>query len=166
MSSTGQHYDRVVQRHDEELFSHHKQTHPMVEPMKNHSFSQDITFRTHHSRSLFALIREWQWESTTWLIGTCALASVVAVLVIYQDRSLDDWTVDINLATVVATLSQITQSALMVAVSSCIGQLKWDWLRSKRSASDLNKFEEASRGPQGSLTLLPSTKLWVYRLPV
>jgi len=159
MNSNGPQYGRVEQRPDEELFVPHKQPRSMVEPMKDHSLSQDTTYRTHHSRSLWTLLREWKWESLTWIVGTCALAGVVAVLVIYQDRSRKDWTLDINLATVVATLSQVTQSALMVSVSSCIGQLKWDWLRNKRSGSDLGKFDEASRGPHGSLMLLPRTKL-------
>ncbi|KAF2833822.1 hypothetical protein CC86DRAFT_279516, partial [Ophiobolus disseminans] len=106
------------------------------------------------STSLWTLLRQWQWEFTTWFLGSCALASIVVLLVIFQDRSLKEWPSGISLATTIAALSQITQSALLYAVSSCIGQLKWDWLRKKRSASDLDRFEEASRGPKGSLLLL------------
>jgi hypothetical protein len=110
--------------------------------------------RTRQSRSIWTLLQEWRWEFSTWLLGTFALTAIVALVVLYRDRSLKEWTSDISLATVVAALSQVAQSSLLVSVSSCIGQLKWEWLRQKRPASDLDKFDEASRGPQGSLLLL------------
>jgi hypothetical protein len=152
-------YGRIAQRAEEIPFSSNKQPLATDAAVSEGSVSEKDTRGPSQSRSVRTLLWEWKWEFLTWLLGTGALASLVALLVVFRERSLEDWTLDIGLATVVAALSQVAQSALLVSVSSCIGQLKWDWLRSKRSVSDLDRFEEASRGPQGSLMLLPKTRL-------
>jgi hypothetical protein len=152
-------YGRIAQRAEEIPFSSNKQPLTTDAALNEGSFSEKDTRGPSQSRSVRTLLWEWKWELATWLLGTGALASLVVLLVVFQGRSLKEWTFGISLAAVVAVLSQVAQSALLVSVSSCIGQLKWDWLRSKRSASDLGKFEEASRGSQGSIMLLPKTKL-------
>ncbi|KAF2027808.1 hypothetical protein EK21DRAFT_38861, partial [Setomelanomma holmii] len=107
------------------------------------------------SRSIWTLLREWKWEFTTWFLGTSALVGIVALVVVFRDRPLKDWHFQLRLATLVAVLSQVAQSSLLVSVSFCIDQLKWDWFRKKqRPTSDLDKFDEASRGPNGSIQLL------------
>jgi hypothetical protein len=152
-------YGRIAQRAEEIPFSSNKQPLTTDAALDEGSFSAKDTRGSSQSRSVRTLLWEWKWEFATWLLGTGALASLVVLLVVFQGRSLKEWIFGISLAAVVAVLSQVAQSALLVSVSSCIGQLKWDWLRSKRSASDLGKFEEASRGSQGSIMLLPKTKL-------
>ncbi|KAH7094362.1 hypothetical protein FB567DRAFT_599919 [Paraphoma chrysanthemicola] len=123
-----------------------------------------VNSRRRPTRSIWTLLREWRWEFATWLLGSCALVAIIALLAIFRGRALREWASQIRLATVVAALSQISQSALLVSVSSCIGQLKWDWLRQKRSASDLDIFDEASRGPNGSLLMLAKIQLWSSRV--
>jgi hypothetical protein len=152
-------YGRIAQRAEEIPISSNKQPLTTDAALDEGSFSEKDTRGPSQSRSVRTLLWEWKWEFATWLLGTGALASLVVLLIVFQGRSLKEWTFGISLAAVVAVLSQVAQSALLVSVSSCIGQLKWDWLRSKRSASDLGKFEEASRGSQGSIMLLPKTKL-------
>lgn len=160
MSWNEPYYRQYEQRPEEVPLSPvSKQSYPTVTPVEQHWVPQNQIRYTCRSRSFLPLLWEWKWEFATWLLGSCALGGIVALLVHYQGRPLQEWTIDIRLATVVAALSQVAQSALLVSVSSCIGQLKWDWFRKERSASDLDKFEEASRGPQGSLFLLPRTGL-------
>lgn len=135
-----------------------KVLHQSVGPVEERCESLDQCSQLNRSRTLWTLVREWEWELGTWLLGTCALFSIVALLFKFSDGPLNNWTLDIRLATVIAALSQIAHSALLVSVSACIGQLKWEWLRRKHPASDLKKFEEASRGPRGSLMLLLQMK--------
>jgi hypothetical protein len=137
-----------------------KLLHQTVEPVEERRESPDHCPQISRSRTLWTLLRGWEWELATWLLGSCALFSIIALLLKFSDGPLNDWTLDIRLATVIAALSQISQSALLVSVSACIGQLKWEWLRTKHPASDLREFEEASRGPRGSLMLLPRTQLY------
>jgi anti-sigma-K factor RskA len=153
-------YRRFEQHHEEIAFStFSKQPQPIIAQAEQSWIPQSQAHPTHRSRSLWTLVNEWRWEFLTWLLGVCALGSIAALLVIYGDRPLREWTPHIRPAPVVAALSQLAQSALLFSVSSCIGQLKWDWLHRTRSASDLKVFEEASRGPKGSLMLLPKTRL-------
>lgn len=39
-----------------------------------------------------------------------------------------------------------------------IGQLKWQWFKTSHPLYDLQKYDEASRGPWGALKLLRSIR--------
>ncbi|EMD88195.1 hypothetical protein COCC4DRAFT_33543 [Bipolaris maydis ATCC 48331] len=119
---------------------------------------EDARHQPRLSRPLSTSLRHWKWELATWLLGTTALGAIITLLILYRDEPLRHWTASFSLATTIAALSQVTQSALLVSVSSCIGQLKWSYLRNERSTLDISRFEEASRGPRGSLILLLSTR--------
>lgn len=161
MSRNDLHYQRFPQAQEEIPFSPwNKQVEPVVANIdQGHTFGTPA-IRRHHSRSLDTLLREWKYEIATWLLGSSALGCIVALLVIFRDCPLQEWTSRFLPAPVIAALSQVAQSAFLYSISACIGQLKWDWLRQTRSASDLGKFEEASRGPQGSLMLLSKSKMY------
>ncbi|KAI1507121.1 DUF3176 containing protein [Pyrenophora tritici-repentis] len=118
--------------------------------------TKDAKHQPRPSRSARTSLRAWKWELATWLLGTTALCAIVTLLILYRDKPLKEWTANFRLATAIAALSQVAQSALLVSVSSCIGQLKWSYLRKERSTLDISRFEQASRGPQGSLMLLLS----------
>lgn len=107
-----------------------------------------------HCRKWAFDLRNWTWELATWLLGTAAFAVIVVLLITYQDKRFDSWNSDIQITTIIAALSQLAQSALLVSLAACLGQLKWTWLRDERSARDLQIFDEASRGPYGSMHLL------------
>lgn len=62
-----------------------------------------------------------------------------------------------QMTAIIAALAQTAQSALLVPVASCIGQLKWKWTwfeKKSRRTIDLETYDMASRGPEGSLKLL------------
>ncbi|KAH3917227.1 hypothetical protein HBI56_120650 [Parastagonospora nodorum] len=159
MIRNGPQYHSTPQNPEEIPFSSlGKQAEPFVRQHEQDWDSHTSPSQRSPSRSVYTLLREWKYEIATWLLGSCALGCIVALLVVYRDRPLKEWTSRFLPAPVIAALSQIVQSALLFSISACIGQLKWDWLRQTRSASDLGKFEEASRGPQGSLMLLFKTK--------
>lgn len=159
MIHNGPQYHSTPQNPEEIPFSSlGKQAGPFVRQDEQDWDSHASPSQRSQSRSLYTLLREWKYEIATWLLGSCAFGCIVALLVVYRDRPLKEWTSRFLPAPVIAALSQIVQSALLFSISACIGQLKWDWLRQTRSASDLGKFEEASRGPQGSLMLLFKTK--------
>jgi hypothetical protein len=99
-------------------------------------------------------LKNWLWELATWVLGTAAFVVIVVLLITYKDKRFDSWHSDIQITTIIAALSQLAQSALLVSLAACLGQLKWTWLRDERSANDLQLFDEASRGPYGSLRLL------------
>lgn len=64
----------------------------------------------------------------------------------------------ITLNAFVAVFSAVAKAALILPVSEAIGQLKWIWFRDGRRLYDFHAFDNASRGPLGSVLLLGTTK--------
>jgi len=55
----------------------------------------------------------------------------------------------------ISFLATFAKSGLMVAVAAAISQGKWLWLLKKpRALNVIDTFEDASRGPFGSVTIL------------
>lgn len=70
----------------------------------------------------------WRWETLTFSLGTGAFASILALLLKFRDKeppALPLGNENIQLTAVIAALAQVAQSALLVPISCCIGQLKW-----------------------------------------
>ncbi|OAL52965.1 hypothetical protein IQ07DRAFT_629469 [Pyrenochaeta sp. DS3sAY3a] len=100
------------------------------------------------------LLRTWRWELFTWLLGTLGLTANIILLICFDGKRLSQWKSTVQITTFVAALAQLSQSALLVPVSFCIGQLKWTWFTSDQSVVDVDRFDLASRGPDGSMKLL------------
>lgn len=100
------------------------------------------------------LLRTWRWELFTWLLGTLGLTANIILLICFDGKRLSQWKSTVQITTFVAALAQLSQSALLVPVSFCIGQLKWTWFTSDQNVVDVDRFDLASRGPDGSMRLL------------
>lgn len=99
-------------------------------------------------------IRTWKWELFTWLLGTIGFATNIVILLRFDGERQSKWKSSVQITTFVAALAQLSQSALLVPVSFCIRQLAWTWFRTDRCAMDVDRFDLASRGPDGSMRLL------------
>jgi hypothetical protein len=67
--------------------------------------------------------------------------------------------VDITLNFVVAVLGTTSKATIAVVLSSAISQMKWNWFALQhRELGDFALYDEASRGPLGSLQLLWRTR--------
>ncbi|RAQ99693.1 hypothetical protein DDE82_007996 [Stemphylium lycopersici] len=102
-------------------------------------------------------LRDWVWEITAAVFSLTCLVAIIIVLRTHQEKSLASWhfVYDITLNTLVALLSTLSRTALIVPVASCISQLKWIHLvSSPRPLRELQIFDDASRGPWGSLELI------------
>ena len=100
---------------------------------------------------------DWRWEIASVVLSLLCVVAMLIVLKAYQQRSLSSWHFvhDITLNTLVALLSTISRTALIVSVASCLSQLKWIHLvRSPRPLQEMQIFDDASRGPWGSLELI------------
>ncbi|KAF2818990.1 hypothetical protein CC86DRAFT_375415 [Ophiobolus disseminans] len=105
------------------------------------------------------LFQTWRWEFLTWLLGTCGLATTIVILIVFNGKPQHEWRSNVQITAIVAALAQLSQSALLVATAASIGQAKWRWLRKDRKAYDIDRFDLASRGPDGALRLL-----WYLRM--
>lgn len=103
------------------------------------------------------VLGDWIWEFAAAILSFTCLAAAVVVLSVYHGKPLSKWNFlfDANPNTVIAILSTLSRTALLVPVASCISQLKWIHLAtSTRSLRDVQTFEDASRGPWGGLELI------------
>jgi hypothetical protein len=109
------------------------------------------------------IIKRWLLEIVSWVFSAMCMAAVIIVLFILKDDPLTDWTlfdkVGLTLNAYISILSKLAGAALLLPVSEALGQLKWSWFQqNSKQMWDFEIFDNASRGPWGSLLLLIRTK--------
>ncbi|GAB1318532.1 hypothetical protein MFIFM68171_08742 [Madurella fahalii] len=72
----------------------------------------------------------------------------------HDEKPLSEWKFAASINTVISVLGVVSRAALVFAVSSSLGQHKWNWFRERHDELRVFvKFDEASRGLLGSLNL-------------
>lgn len=107
------------------------------------------------------LFRYWILEFSTWVLATVALIAIVCLLARFDDKPIGEWHSAISINTFVSILAQAAVSALLLPISTSISQTKWIWLKDQGRLVDLESFDLASRGPEGSVRFLFNRhRLW------
>ncbi|KAK8129361.1 hypothetical protein PG999_001741 [Apiospora kogelbergensis] len=96
----------------------------------------------------------WLTEIGSCLIAFIVLVAIVCVLRRYDDHLLPDWRYGITLNALVSVLSSILKAAAVLPLAGGISQTKWLWYAKSRPLKDMESFDDASRGPWGSLLLM------------
>ncbi|KAJ4248155.1 hypothetical protein NW762_012925 [Fusarium torreyae] len=98
------------------------------------------------------------WPEIAWCaFATGLLVALAGLLKAYDGEPAPEWFVSLN--TVVAAISTICRASMVIPVSEGLSQLKWNaFARSQRPLNDLKTFDQASRGPFGSLLLLSKAR--------
>lgn len=103
--------------------------------------------------------RTWAFEMMAIAISLGAVASIIGVVFRYNGRALPDWPHDITLNALIALLATFANAAMSVCLSSGISQAKWIRFKTAPSPlSDMEAFDEASRGSWGAVKLLVTTR--------
>lgn len=99
-------------------------------------------------------IFSWSLEILAVFVSTLSMISIVIVLARVNRKPITAWTFIFPLNAVVAILGTVSRTTLAFALSACIGQQKWNWLRRRPdSVVAFGRFDEASRGPWGGTRL-------------
>lgn len=109
---------------------------------------QQLPSRRHH------VFRYWLWEIVSLAITVMLLAAIIALLCHYEGQQVPRWPFSINLNTLIALLSTILRTTMLVSAAEVISQAKWIWFSEPRPLSHLQDFESASRSVTGSFKLL------------
>ncbi|KAK1990633.1 hypothetical protein LX36DRAFT_531475, partial [Colletotrichum falcatum] len=98
----------------------------------------------------------WALEFLSIFLAFSSLAAILAILSIHQGQPLPQWPRFVSINSLVAVFSAILKAALVMPVAEAgIGQLKWSWFLSQpREIRDIGLFDQASRGPWGSILLV------------
>ncbi|KAF2649521.1 hypothetical protein K491DRAFT_610588 [Lophiostoma macrostomum CBS 122681] len=106
------------------------------------------------------VVKRWLLEIISWVLSAMCMAGIAGMLIYYKDERIPKWPMGLTLNAYISILSKIASAALLLPVSEALGQLKWSWFQGDNSKKmwDFEIFDNASRGPWGSLLLLVRTK--------
>ncbi|KAH7305592.1 hypothetical protein B0I35DRAFT_444082 [Stachybotrys elegans] len=110
-----------------------------------------------HTARLWGIVRDnpWVWEISCLFVGFIFLSAAVTLLASINAQALSDWPLPIQPNSMISVFMAISKSALLAPVAECISQVKWiRFSSSSLPLSHFQRFDEASRGPWGSLKLL------------
>jgi hypothetical protein len=114
------------------------------------------------SRKVHGYVTKW-WLAEFASVGV-ALLMLVAILIFlhFLDKRpyVGSTNGKANVYPILSFLNTITKAAMLMPVASAIAQLRWTWFQEERALSDLETFDEASRGFWGSVKLLFKLRLW------
>ncbi|OTA98707.1 hypothetical protein M426DRAFT_28217 [Hypoxylon sp. CI-4A] len=105
------------------------------------------------------LARIWWLEAVSCFLVVGMIAAIIGTVYPYQDRPLPHWPYDISINTAIAFYAEVMRAAMILVLGECLSQLKWSWFTQPRPLDHIEHYDNASRGPWGSLGLL-----WVIRL--
>lgn len=108
----------------------------------------------------FRLSDSWLLEIVSIFISVLSIVAISALLGYYNGKLLFKWH-NITLNTVISIFATLARISLILAVSSSIGQWRWNWfLKRSRPLTDIDVLDSASRGLFGSLQLMWTTRSW------
>jgi hypothetical protein len=110
-----------------------------------------------------SILKRWLLELVSWIFSAVCMAATIGVLIYLKDKPLAEWpladSTGLTLNAYISVLSKMAGAALILPVSEALGQLKWSWFQqNSKQMWDFEIFDNASRGPWGSLLLLLRTK--------
>ncbi|PQE03105.1 Carboxylic ester hydrolase protein [Rutstroemia sp. NJR-2017a BVV2] len=111
-----------------------------------------------YSPLLSYLYNWWLWEIISIFVSIIYMACIVVVLLSYHNRPIPSLPAGLTFNALISLLATLSKAAMLVAVASCISQLKWHWFSSTRRMRDFELFDQVSRGPWGSLCLITRTR--------
>ncbi|QDS68752.1 hypothetical protein FKW77_004803 [Venturia effusa] len=101
-----------------------------------------------------ALATIWWKEIMSLFVAILALVAIALLLSFYDGKEQPAWKFSLNLSTLTAILSTLLRVTVAVIVAEVISQLKWHWYRRPLPLCHLTYFDQAARGPLGSILLV------------
>ncbi|KAJ6021994.1 hypothetical protein N7540_007498 [Penicillium herquei] len=110
---------------------------------------------------------DWLWEIIAATVSLVGFALLVGFLLKVNNSSYTSWQYTASPNTIISIITTVAKSALLVPVSACLSQLKWNqYWRGPAPLYSMQAVDQASRGPWGSLTILwgavrgPKMDMW------
>ncbi|KAF2628866.1 hypothetical protein BU25DRAFT_390852 [Macroventuria anomochaeta] len=100
----------------------------------------------------------WWWEFGAIVLALLSTSAIIALVTMIDNQPISSWSLFIQPASLVAILSTIAKSALLLPIAVCLSQLKWNHFERPADLAHMQLFDDASRGPWGSLVFLWKTR--------
>jgi hypothetical protein len=101
----------------------------------------------------------WWWEIGAAILSATSVLLIVLILSMVNNEPLESWRLRIQPNSLIAVLTTIGKSSMMVVITSCISQLKWHHFRRPQNLKHLQLMDNASRGPWGAVVMLFGLRL-------
>lgn len=98
----------------------------------------------------------WVWEIASATSSVVCIALLIGFLAYINGASYGDWQYHISPNAVVSVIATAAKAAMIIPVSSCLGQIKWNQYRSHTHTPlyHMQVLDQASRGPWGACEAL------------
>ncbi|KAK5997431.1 hypothetical protein PT974_02787 [Cladobotryum mycophilum] len=127
------------------------------QPGKFYILEKDNT--VHRDPSVSRSLKAWMPEIWCCILAIVLLVVLAITLSLFDGQCLPDWPLGFTVNTAVALLSTVCRTAVVIPIAEGISQLKWNWfVTGQRPVRDIHVFDQASRGPWGSLMLLTKVR--------
>ena len=101
----------------------------------------------------------WWWEIGGAVLSMISMLLIIIILAKVSDKPLENWRLPIQPNSLIAACTTVGKTAMMVPITSCLSQLKWEHFHWRPHTLDrLQVFDEASLGPWGSFVMLYSVR--------
>lgn len=131
---------------------------PRIEQLASLGRPENSCPRSSDSSLWHAFSHDWIWEQIFLLIAIISLLAITVILFIYNGHSVLDLPRAITVNAILAIFSTSMTAALSVPLALSISQAKWNWVHDDQGGgkplSDLEVYDQASRGPWGALVML------------
>jgi hypothetical protein len=104
------------------------------------------------------ILSSWWPELVSCAVSIASATALAIVLHRFNNKTLPVWPLGLTLNTLIAFLATISRCTFIIPATESVSQFKWLWFQKPRPLRDFQTFDEASRGPWGSLKLLVRTK--------
>ncbi|KAL2211302.1 hypothetical protein CC79DRAFT_194693 [Sarocladium strictum] len=106
-------------------------------------------------QTLLQYVTAWATELIWCLLSVILLMGLVMVLSTFDNRPLPKLPLGLTLNTIVAILATASRAVTVFLIGQGISQMKWNqYVGTERPLINLHVFDEASRGPWGSLQMV------------
>ncbi|KAK4545223.1 hypothetical protein LTR36_003402 [Oleoguttula mirabilis] len=103
----------------------------------------------------------WLWELLSLFFSMVCMGAIIVILAHYDNQPIPSWKYGLTINGAISILAVLAKSSLVLPVAEALSQLKWCWFWDRqRPVMDFHRYDSASRGPWGSLTMLFSARLW------
>lgn len=96
----------------------------------------------------------WIWELFAMISSLISFVAIVLVLRLHEGRPVPDWPFSITISSMISIFATIMSATMLVPIAEGISQAKWHWFQQYHVLRDMDVYDQASRGPWGSLKML------------
>lgn len=104
------------------------------------------------------IISGWKYELANILLASLSTLGTAAIIYTNQDCNLTNWTFFITPNAAISILMTLSKLSILYVLASCIGQIKWIQFSLNHSLKDFRLYDDATRGPTGSVKVLWNMK--------